>query len=62
MAYIIFTSGSTGRPKGTVLEHSGAINLMHALQKCARLHAPLQCRGTAVLSGCAAPLSHGTCN
>ena len=39
MCYIIFTSGSTGRPKGTVLEHNGAINLIHNLHKCAPFQA-----------------------
>ena len=35
LAYIIFTSGSTGRPKGTLLQHSGLINYLYYLVRCA---------------------------
>lgn len=35
LAYIIFTSGSTGRPKGTLLQHSGLINYLYYLIRCA---------------------------
>ncbi|KAG0197043.1 hypothetical protein BGX31_005024, partial [Mortierella sp. GBA43] len=30
LAYIIYTSGSTGKPKGVLLEHQGAINMIHS--------------------------------
>ncbi|KAF9345401.1 hypothetical protein BGX34_004801, partial [Mortierella sp. NVP85] len=29
LAYIIYTSGSTGKPKGVMIEHQGAVNLIH---------------------------------
>lgn len=35
LAYIIFTSGSTGRPKGTLLQHTGLINYLYYLVRCA---------------------------
>eukprot|EP00756_Hemistasia_phaeocysticola_P008489 Hpha_TRINITY_DN14628_c0_g2::TRINITY_DN14628_c0_g2_i1::g.47682::m.47682 len=31
LAYCIYTSGSTGRPKGVMLEHRGAVSLVHWL-------------------------------
>ncbi len=37
MCYLIFTSGSTGRPKGTVLQHDGAVNLIHGIHRRACL-------------------------
>ncbi|KAG0222973.1 hypothetical protein BGX31_008767, partial [Mortierella sp. GBA43] len=30
IAYIIYTSGSTGKPKGVMVEHQGAVNLVHS--------------------------------
>lgn len=32
-AYIIYTSGSTGTPKGVVVEHRGAVNLVHGFMQ-----------------------------
>ncbi|KAK3805040.1 MAG: syringopeptin synthetase b [Benniella sp.] len=29
LAYIIYTSGSTGKPKGAMIEHRGAVSLIH---------------------------------
>ncbi|KAG0196054.1 hypothetical protein BGX28_000180, partial [Mortierella sp. GBA30] len=34
LAYVIYTSGSTGKPKGAMIEHQGAVNLVHDQHVC----------------------------
>ena len=33
LAYVIFTSGSTGQPKGVLIEHRGAVNTCHDVNR-----------------------------
>ncbi len=33
LAYVIFTSGSTGRPKGVMIDHRGAVNTIHDINR-----------------------------
>lgn len=36
LAYVIYTSGSSGQPKGVMVEHAGAVNLIHThIRNCA---------------------------
>ncbi|KAG0045301.1 hypothetical protein BGZ83_009471 [Gryganskiella cystojenkinii] len=38
LAYVIYTSGSTGKPKGVMLEHQGAVNLVHRRPELFEIH------------------------
>jgi len=33
LAYIIYTSGSTGNPKGVIIDHRGAVNTLHTMNR-----------------------------
>jgi len=33
LAYVIYTSGSTGQPKGVVIDHRGAVNTLHDINR-----------------------------
>ncbi len=33
VAYVIYTSGSTGKPKGVVIDHRGAVNTIHDINR-----------------------------
>ena len=37
LAYVMFTSGTTGRPKGVAIDHRGALNTIHDINRAYKI-------------------------